>query len=212
MLFSLITTIEAETILNTLLNLKKIFKSLEACSILISFKYCFIFEISANIYDLHLSALFLSLPFPTEYQVAHQQVYDKEHRKPYPELKFFPGGVKPFIHACTPCLWTGYHRFGKFLKGLASENRLPEIVHAVPTFFSEPLCLGVSLRYPFLQLAQGERFGVIFIFRFVTNHPRIHARKAVYAFPSGHVGTLDGVLCPGGIYHYIAFPPVSLFQ
>ena len=105
-----------------------------------------------------------------------------------------------------------HHRFGKFLKGLASENRLAEVVHAVPTFFPEPPCLGVSLRYPLLQLAQGERFGVIFIFRFVTNHPHTHSRKAVYAFPSGHVGTPDGVLCPGGIYHYIAFPPVSLFS
>ena len=68
-----------------------------------------------------------------------------------------------------------HHRFGKFLKGLASENRLAEVVHAVPTFFPEPPCLGVSLRYPLLQLAQGERFGVIFIFRFVTNHPLLPA-------------------------------------
>ena len=120
--------------------------------------------------------------------------------------------MQPFDNASPQRQGTGHHNFGKFLKRLASENRLPEIFRTVPAFFLEPPSFGVSLRYPLLQLAQGERFGNIFILRFVTNHPCVHPRESVYAFPSGHIGTFDGVLCPGGIYHYLTLPPVSLFQ
>ena len=152
------------------------------------------------------------LALPLEYQVAYRQVDNQKDKKFYPHFLFLRAGMQPFDNAGTHRQGTGHHDFGKFLKRLASENRLLAIFRAVPAFFLEPAYFGVSLRYPLLQLAQGERFGSIFILRFVTNHPRMHPRESVYAFPSGHIGTFDDVLCPGGIYHYLTLPPVSLFQ
>lgn len=152
------------------------------------------------------------LALPPEYQIAYRQVDNQEDKHFYPHSLFSRVRMQPFDNAGTHRQGTGHHDFGKFLKGLASENRLPEIFHAVPTFFFEPACFRISFRYPLLQLTQGERFGEIFVLRLVTNHPRIHSRESVYALPSGHVGTFDRVLCPGGIYHYLALPPVSLFQ
>jgi hypothetical protein len=72
--------------------------------------------------------------------------YGGKHKKTCPQEIFF--------NALPNARFSFGHQYVRhFLKGLAGENRLPELVCAVPAFFLEPPCLGVSFRYQFLQFS-----------------------------------------------------------
>lgn len=94
-----------------------------------------------------------------------------------------------------------------FLKGLAGENRLPELVCVVPTFFLEAVCLGVSLRYQFLQLLQRERFGIVPVLVFNGNHTPLHPGTiSEYTFPFHLMRPRFNIFRPGSIHDNVVLP------
>ena len=149
----------------------------------------------------------LFLRFQAKYPVTRQQVQDEKYDEAYPEFEFFPGGMKPFFYAFTCCLRSWHQYVRHFLKGLAGENRLPELVHAFPAFFLEPPCLVVSLRYQFLQLLQRERFGVVLVLVFNGNHTPLHSGKIPeYPLPFHFMRPRFNIFRPRCIHYDIVFP------